>query len=325
MCLRLALPHSVYCSLHQAHYQFTYFFLMDLHLFGASSPVGEALRQQFSSLPFPGSLFSYSRSDLSSLRADFNDPSTFYPGGDPNAPCVWVSFAPIWLLAPFLDHLSLRFPERLRGLRYVFACSSSSVITKRYAVNSFDRELVTKLNHAEDLLIATCKRHQIHCTILRPTLIYGRVGGHLDRNLSRLISLMRWLPLLPIPSRTGLRQPIHARQLASVVLAIFRQFIAKGFDTQLSQRISVGGDSVLSYFAMLRAMQLSLPHTDPARHCLLLPMPTRLFQAAAFPLLLFYPKVFEALLRISADLSGFTPSHHFLSGHPEDFPVLPII
>jgi len=76
---------------------------------------------------------------------------------------------------------------------------------------------------------------------------------------------------------------------------------------------------------MLRALQQSLPNADPARRCRVLLLPTRLFQAAAAPLLLHSPKSFEAVMRMSSDLSGFTPAHQLLKAKPQPFPVLPLL
>ena len=298
---------------------------MQIHLFGAQTPTGEALYRQFYSTQPPHQLFAYSRRAPSLLPTDFSDPGAFRPGGEPGAPGLWISFGPIWLLAPFLEQLSLEHPECLQGLRGVIACSSSSAITKRFAANRLDRELVARLTAAEDQLIVTCRRLELPCRILRPTLIYGRVGSYVDRNLSRLIGLMRRLPLLPLPAHIGLRQPIHASQLAAVALELVRQFTTSGWDPLLPQRIALGGDSELSYAAMLRALQQSLPQTDPARRCRLLSVPNRLFYAAASPLLLQSPKAFEAVLRMGCDLSGFTPAHQLLQAKPQPFPVLPLL
>jgi uncharacterized protein YbjT (DUF2867 family) len=53
-------------------------------------------------------------------------------------------------------------------------------------------------------------------TILRPTMIYGGPG---DRNLSRLLALLRRAPVLPVPGGQHLQQPVHAADLANAVLA----------------------------------------------------------------------------------------------------------
>ena len=298
---------------------------MNIHLFGAATPTAESFRQQLKTTHSDWTLLSYSRHDSSMLPADFNDPTSFRHGGEPCSSGLWISFAPIWLLAPFLDCLALEFPERLEGLLGVIACSSSSAITKRFAANRFDRELVARLTTAENQLLSTCRRLKLPCRILRPTLIYGRVGPYVDRNLSLLIQLMGRLPLLPVPAHTGLRQPIHASQLAAVVLEFAQQLTCGGWNPQLPERFALGGDSELSYAAMLRALQQALPHGDAARRCCVLPLSTRLFNAMAAPLLLQSPKLFEAVLRMGSDLSGFTPSHQLLKTHPQPFPVLPLI
>jgi hypothetical protein len=298
--------------------------MMHVHLFGAATPAGEALRQKLCVSPSSWSLLAYSRRNASMLPLDFSEPASFQPGGEPGAPGLWISFGPIWLLAPFLVRLALEHPERLHGLRGVIACSSSSVITKRFAANRFDRELVQRLITAEDQLLSTCQRLELPCRILRPTLIYGREGPYADRNLSRLLQLMRRLPFLPLPAHTGLRQPIHVSQLAAVALELARQFTAGGCHPHQPQCIALGGDIELSYRAMLRALQQALPHDDPARRCRVLPLPTRLFHAASAPLLLQSPKTFEAVLRMGSDLSGFTPAHQLLRTRPQPFPVHPL-
>jgi uncharacterized protein YbjT (DUF2867 family) len=53
-------------------------------------------------------------------------------------------------------------------------------------------------------------------TILRSTMIYGDPG---DRNLSRLLSALGHVPVLPVPGGRRLQQPVHAADLADAVLA----------------------------------------------------------------------------------------------------------
>lgn len=296
---------------------------MSIHLFGVSTPSGNALRQLAKD-----ELVGYTRKVSTSTGwlhpVDLNAPALFRPAFSSNAPSIWISFAPIWLFAPFLQQLATYHPERLHGLHGVIATSSSSSITKRYAFNRFDRQLVSRLTAAEDLILSTCRALSIHSYILRPSLIYGRVGEYGDRNLSRVLHFLRLLPLLPIPSETGLRQPIHASQLASVALHLARQLTINTSSPFLNEIIELGGDATVSYGEMIRALQHTLHLKDPARRCRLLPVPNRLFFLMASPILLYSPQGFEAVLRMSANLSGFTPAHHLLGSIPQDFPVFPL-
>jgi len=296
---------------------------MELHLFGAATPTGEAFRQQAANVDLPLLMHAYSRHSATN-PVDLTNPASFLPAGAPGATALWISFGPIWLLAPFLEHLVQQHPERLQDFRGLIACSSSSALTKRFAANNFDRALVARLISAEDQLLAICRRLDVPCRILRPSLIYGQVGAYGDRNLSRLLALMRRLPLVALPSHSGLRQPIHASQLAAVALELAQQMLGPGLDSALPERIAIGGDTQISYKAMLQALQQALPTNDPARNCRICEIPNRLFFFLAAPLLLRSPKAFEAVLRIGADLAGFIPSHQLLDQAPQLFPVLPL-
>jgi hypothetical protein len=295
----------------------------DLLLFGASTPSGAAFCElgEGRSLTLLGRRALPASPQHHHLPCDLSDPDGF-TGELP--PGVAVSFAPIWHLAPFLAALAERRPNALAALRGVVACSSSSAITKRYATNHFDRELVQRLLRAEDLLQRTCAALAIPCRILAPTLIYGRVGEYGDRNLSQLLTLMRRLPLLPIPAKSGLRQPIHATQLAAVALHQALHLLHPGAPQPPVPPLLLGGDDTLSYTEMLRRLQQSIGRSDRASRCILLPLPPRLFPLLAAPLLVLSPKAFEAVQRIGADLAGFTPAHTILNEPPRRFPVAPL-
>ena len=302
--------------------------MVQFHLFGAATGTGESFRRQ-SLFDIPDcSLYAYSRQSnkigVGSHRADFSKPEAFHPAGDLNTPSVWISFGPIWLLAPFFEQLALRYPERLAHLSGIIACSSSSALTKSFASNPFDRELAARLISAEDRLLSVCHNLGVECRILRPSIIYGQIGPYDDRNFSRLLQILRRVPLFPVPSDSGLRQPIHASQLSGVALQLARQLAGPGLDPDLPERIALGGDTSLSYESMIRALQMAQPASDPAQRCRLLPIPNRLFFSLAAPMLLHSPKAFEAVLRMGANLSGFTPSHQLLGTEPQPFPVLPL-
>ena len=301
---------------------------MLIHLFGATSSVGLALQLIANKQGSDFTFIPYSRVIPVSVEGDyafdFNSPIAFEPAGEIGAPSIWINFAPIWLFATFFDFISRSRPEFLHGLNGLIACSSSSAITKRFSANSFDRELVERLTSAEDQLLQACGLLHVPCTILQPSMIYGQVGSLGDRNISRLIQLMRRAPCLPLPAQSGLRQPIHASQLAAVTLHLAEHMVVAPRDFSLLQRIALGGDSTLSYAEMMRALQQAQPAGDAARHCRLLPLPNRLFFSLATPLLLRSPKAFEAVLRMGANLSGFTPAHQLLGREPQPFPLLPL-
>lgn len=302
-------------------------------LVGASTPSGHSLVEQWGRLPSrTGSLTLLSRDPaetlrhhqaqpaLTSLQADLTDPAALCIQEQPS---VILSLGPIWHLAPFLGQLFEQQPDQLRQLRAVIACSSSSAETKRFAANRYDKALVQRLTSAEEQLAELCRTHQLSGIVVRPTLIYGRSGPYQDRNLSRLIEMMRRLPCLPLPASSGLRQPIHCGQLAAVLLhgaLQTHQLASRGTLTTLS----LGGDDCLSYESMLIRLQQALPEGDRGRRCSLLRLPNRLLTALAAPLALRSPSGYEALLRMGADLAGFTPVQALLQVPPQSFPLEPL-
>ena len=134
--------------------------------------------------------------------------------------------------------------------------------------------------------------------------------------------MLRRFPCIPLPSESGLRQPIHSSQLAAVALKLTQQLCGVGWDSSLPDRISLGGDTTLSYADMVR---LAFPSCRGDASCAqAASTANRLFFALATPLVLCSPKAFEAVLRMGANLSGFTPANHLLGREREAFPVLPL-
>ena len=80
-------------------------------------------------------------------------------------------------------------------------------------------------------------------TILRPTMIYGDPG---DRNLSRLLALLRRAPVLPVPGGGHLQQPVHAADVANAVLAAAERPHAAG------HIYDVAGPQPLTFSELLR-------------------------------------------------------------------------
>jgi uncharacterized protein YbjT (DUF2867 family) len=81
-------------------------------------------------------------------------------------------------------------------------------------------------------------------TVLRPTMIYGAPG---DRNLSRLLTLLRRTPVLPVPGGgRRLQQPVHVADLAAAVLAAVEQPAAAG------RRYDVAGPAPITFNGLLQ-------------------------------------------------------------------------
>ena len=293
--------------------------MMLIHLFGASTPTGEAFRQQASCSKHPQQIKAYSRKHPELTPLDFRNPESFKLDS-PEEDSIWVSFGPIWLLAGFLEYLEQKKPKVLHKIKGVIACSSSSASTKRYAFNAFDKELAQKLRSSEERIQAFCQRNSIQSTIIRPTMVYGQVGRYQDSNISRLSKAIATYPFILFPKESGKRQPIHASQLAAIALKMAADIQTNPLDAP--NLMEVGGDETLSYLTMLKRLQSSSSGEAPKRRCRLFTIPNQLFFFLAAPIALFSLKRYEAILRIGADLSGFTPSSTLLQQTPALFPVI---
>lgn len=125
---------------------------------------------------------------------------------------VVLSLSPIWLLPEALPALAAR------GLGRLVAFSSTSRFTKAASPDAHERAVAERLAQAEAATIAFCDANAVAWTILRPTLIYAE--GR-DRNVSRLAGLIRRLGVAPLAGRgAGLRQPVHAQDLARAALDV---------------------------------------------------------------------------------------------------------
>jgi nucleoside-diphosphate-sugar epimerase len=107
----------------------------------------------------------------------------------------------------------------------------------------------------------------IACTLLRPTLIYG---GGADRSLVPIARLaLRWR-ILPIPlGASGLRQPVHAADLAGAVDALVDSTAAHG------KIYALGGGERLRFDRMLLRLRAAMP-----KFVLPLPIPQFMIRAA---------------------------------------------
>ena len=102
------------------------------------------------------------------------------------------------------------------SLERVVVFSTSSVFSKVSSPDDRENRQISDILASETKLKALCSKRSLAMAIFRPTLIYG---CGLDRNVSLLatwIERMGWLPLAGRAS--GLRQPVHADDLARVAV-----------------------------------------------------------------------------------------------------------
>jgi nucleoside-diphosphate-sugar epimerase len=174
--------------------------------------------------------------------------------------------APLWLLPPLVPRLAER------GLKRLVAFGSTSRFTKDASSDPEERDLARRLAEAEATLVAACEKSAIAWTLFRPTLIYD---GRRDQNVAAIARFVRRFGFLPVAGAArGLRQPVHAEDLALACLAALDAPSTRGRAYDL-----VGG-STLSFAAMAETVFRALGRKPRLVH-VPLPLLRRLLKAAS--------------------------------------------
>ena len=148
----------------------------------------------------------------------------------------WISTAPIWTLP---EHFNLL---EKTGVKRIVALSSTSMHTKGDSTDPKERETASRLAEAEERVHAWAESMGVEWTILRPTLIYG-LG--LDRNISRIARFIRRFRFFPLLGEaSGLRQPVHAEDVASASIAALKA-------CALNRAYDISGGETLAYRDMV--------------------------------------------------------------------------
>jgi len=217
-------------------------------------------------------------------------------------PGSWViATVPLWLLPDALQ----QWPQ----VAGVVAFSSTSAATKADSADPAEQALAQRLHDSEQRVLAFCAQHQIPCTLLRPTLIYG--SGR-DRNISAIAGVIKRFGFFPIASPgTGLRQPVHADDLAAAAVACIDNPRAAGHTFELP------GGETLSYRDMVARVFTALGKR-PRIPTLPLPLLRTGLKLASRLLPGHYsPALFE---RMNQDLAfDLTPAAEALDYRPRDF------
>jgi len=172
-----------------------------------------------------------------------------FAGGDLDIEADDAAIDTIFSLGPLDGFNAWLQRSRLRPRR-VIAFSSTSADSKQTSPDARERELALRLQAAEIDLLATCSQRDARATLLRPTLVYG-IGR--DRNLTRIAQLARrWRGFVLPRGSTGLRQPVHAEDLAEAAWQVACRDIA------LAPRYDLPGGETLEYREMVRRVLASL-------------------------------------------------------------------
>lgn len=125
----------------------------------------------------------------------------------------------------------------------VVALGTTSVYYKGESADAAERAFVDSVLAAEESLRTACATSGSLWTLLRPTLVYapGR-----DKNVSAIARVVRRFGVFPVaaPGR-GLRQPIHADEVAQAALAAIDNPAAAG------RAFVIAGGETLSYRDMV--------------------------------------------------------------------------
>lgn len=155
----------------------------------------------------------------------------------------WISLAPIWALP---DHLPLL---EACAARRVVALSSTSVVTKSGSADPAERETARRLEVGERAFTEWAGQRGVEWLVLRPTLVYGY--GR-DGNVSEIARFVRRFGFFPVMGNaSGLRQPLHARDVAAACLG--------ALDAPVRNRIyALSGGETLRYRAMVERIFAAL-------------------------------------------------------------------
>lgn len=293
--------------------------MTEIKLFGISGETGEYFQKVYKKYLKQTKLIIFSRSNKRSIYFDLT--SSLYPKElFLKEETLLISLAPIWLFVPFLrNYINKKNRDKIKG---IIVTSSTSLNTKKYSWNKFDKKLYSDLSYWEEELIKIKKNFDLNLTIIRPTLIYGDIGYDEDKNLSFIIKLMRKLIFIPIPKETGIRQPIHYSQLINCILKISNYYLkSSGKNKGELSVLNIGGDEELSYENMLERIKENLSKESLIKKCFLIKIPNRIFFLILSPIILISPKYYASILRISVNMGGFQPSYKIHGKKEAKFPL----
>ena len=182
------------------------------------------------------------------LKGDLDSGDSLRSAFEAAAPSVLVNLASLGFgHAPTIVQAA-----EAAGLRRAVFVSTTAIFTK---LNAPSKE-------ARIAAECTIQGSDLDWAIVRPTMIYGTPD---DRNMWRLLRLVRRVPLVPMPGggRT-LQQPIHVADLAQAVVATLQTDVAVG------KAYDVAGPEALTFRQIVSRAGAAVGRSPKA-----LPLPAR--------------------------------------------------
>lgn len=209
---------------------------------GASSQIGHCLMPELVRAGAPVLAISRRRQPASAgvewLRGALPNPPT-----EANAAGSICCFAPLDTLAGWIA------AGAAPDLGSVVATSSMSAESKQDSPVAAERALARRLRDGEAALARACDGRGVQWTILRPTLIYG-VGR--DRSLTPMARRAARFHVFALPAGSGLRQPVHAADVAEAVVRALDGAAA-------GEVLPIGGGERLTAGEMFARVRASVP------------------------------------------------------------------
>lgn len=160
-----------------------------------------------------------------------------YPEENEQVTPYWICAAPIWVLPDYFALLNAQ------GVRRLVVLSSTSRFTKDNSTDQQEKAIALRLADAETRIQNWAESHGVEWVILRPTLIYG-LG--LDKNITEIARFITRVGCFPLFGKAnGLRQPIHARDVAGACLAALLSTVAA------NHAYNISGSETLTYRDMV--------------------------------------------------------------------------
>lgn len=156
----------------------------------------------------------------------------------------WVCVAPIWVIPDLFPLLEAH------GAKHIVALSSTSRFTKRGSSDPKEQEVARRLAQAEGVIQDWAAKCGVKLVVLRPTLIYG--WGR-DKNIAEIARFIRQFGFFPVLGKAeGLRQPIHADDVAAACLAALHSSMSD------FQAYNISGGETITYLELVRRVFMAM-------------------------------------------------------------------